>query len=198
MSIYQYARPKDIMERYQKLPDGLRNEVLEVLDLPYSDFVKKYQLHKIKRSYKVPQKGDVFLLQPRENVFFFGLVINDNVSNYNGGEQFVVMIFKDKTNSVKETIFLPNYDNLLIPPLLITRLYWTTGMFYNVGHISELNVDVTYGFYNQLYDKITDEYGHRLLKEPKWLGPSGLCTDTGVASYVNRELIIDKKLLNFD
>lgn len=197
MSVYQYARPKEIMERYNLLPEELRNEVIEALELPYPEFVKKYQLRKIKRSYKLPVKGDVFVFQPREGIYFYGIVINDNITNHNGKDQLAVMLFKDKTRKLTDINFCPNYANLLIPPLLITRLYWTTGMFYTVSHIENLEVGITYGFYNMMYHTIVDEYGNKLSEEPEWLGVSGLCTDTGVASYVNRELLIDKSLLDF-
>ena len=107
------------------------------------------------------------------------------------------MLFKSKTNSLDEINFVPDYNNLLLPPFVATRLYWTKGFFYNVGHLDEVNYNISYAFYDVYWNITVDEYDQKINYVPDYLSVSGVMTDIGVAYEVNKELIINKDLLKF-
>ncbi len=41
------------------------------------------ELRLLKRTRKKPQDGDIFVMEPKENLFYFGKVINDSVESKN-------------------------------------------------------------------------------------------------------------------
>lgn len=187
-------------ERYEKLPDSVKKELNREDDLFHNGGYRdpsSHQLRVIKRTRKYPQKGDVFVFAPRDGIYFYGIVVNDNITNHNGDGMYVIMLFKDKTNSLDNISFIPDFHNLITNPLIVTRLYWTKGYFYNVMHIEELQIDITYGFYSIGWNKILDEYDNILEEEPQYIGISGISTDIGVAYDINLELIIHPELLQF-
>ncbi|ABP66781.1 hypothetical protein Csac_1176 [Caldicellulosiruptor saccharolyticus DSM 8903] len=96
--------------------------------------------------------------------------------------------------------FNSHYNNLLIEPAIVTRWYWTSGRFYNVGHeeITEEEKRLDYGFYESGRDLFRKEDGTILKKEPKIWGVYGITTYIGIAYKVQRELVIDPSLAEFD
>ncbi|MCM1127900.1 MAG: immunity 26/phosphotriesterase HocA family protein [Lachnospiraceae bacterium] len=118
-------------ERYAKQPDSVKKK----LDILYDQEIKDYQLKVIKRKRIYPEKGDIFLINPKDSLYFFGLVINNHVSNINGDDLIVIMIFKDKAKSLEDNVFSPDYTNLLIPPSMVGKEYWSRGCFYTVGNM---------------------------------------------------------------
>lgn len=176
--------------RYENQPDSIKQR----LDILRNQNVKDYQLKVIKRKRGYPEKGDVFLINPKDSLYFFGVVVNNNVSNINGNNLLVIMIFRDKAKSLEDNVFRADYTNLLIEPCIVGKEYWVKGLFYNVGNI-ELNEKIDYGFYSVGKGKYFDEYGKEMLHEPRLLGTYGVSTISGIAYKVNKELIIDENLL---
>ena len=78
--------------RYEQQNESTKRK----LDELKSDLVQgrnnNFQLLKIKRSYKYPEKGDIFVFQPRKNIFFYGLVLNAHVNNLQGEDMYVVAL----------------------------------------------------------------------------------------------------------
>lgn len=180
-------------ERYQALPEDIKKK-LEELD---KQDPREYQLKVIKRKRLTPKKGDIFLVSPRESLYFYGLVMKENVNNINGEGLSTVMIFRDKAMSVEDTNFTPNFKNLLIPPAMVGREYWTRGYFYNICHTEESFGCISYGFYNISKGKYCNEYEQEI-PEPEDLrsvGVYGVSTIIGIASEINQELIMGSSLL---
>ena len=186
-------------KRYESQPEEIKRELDDLSEAfdDYKVFKEKYQLKVIKRTRKLAEKGDIFVFSPREGIYFYGLVTNDNVTNNNGCGLFVIMLFKCKTKAINCDGFVLNYNDLLLPPLIVTRLYWTKGFFYNVGHLDEVNYNISYAFYDVGYNIILDEYKNKVNYMPDYLSVSGVMTDIGIAYDVNKELIINKDLLKF-
>ena len=156
---------------------------------------EKYQLIKIKRSYKYPEKGDVFILQPRKALYLYGLVINAHIKNSYGDAMSIVAIFKLKTHEFNIDEFTADYSKLMLFPIMVARNYWTSGFFYNVGQIDDLGNVPSYGFYHHYrVHKFWNEYGEKINEQPDYLA-SGATTIIGVGYKVNKEIIIDKSLL---
>lgn len=177
-------------QNWQNIYSNLDSEIRKEIDFFRENFTTpehydEYQLRVIKRTRVYPKNGDVFLFQPRDQVYFYGMVINAEVSSEYVNGVYVVMLFKDKTSNINEDCFVPNYDNLLVPPLLITRQYWTKGYFYNVFSFEHISPP-SYGFYHEGWGKVIDEYYHELSDIPVLLGKAGINTNIGVAWEVNK------------
>ena len=125
-------------------------------------YINEYQLQVIKRKRIYPEIGDIFRICPRENIEYFGIVVNNHVNSKN--------------------------EDLLIDPEIVGKEYWTRGYFFNVGHteICENN----YGFYSIGKCRFFDEYGDDIHEEPNLLGTYGVATISGIAYRINQELII--------
>jgi hypothetical protein len=97
--------------------------------------IKEYQLQVIKRKRAYPEIGDIFQIRPRENIEYYGIVVNNHVNNNNGDDLIVIFIFKsgiDIEQSVRNGV---KKEELLIDPEIVSKIYWTRGYFYNVGHV---------------------------------------------------------------
>lgn len=179
-------------ERYLNLPENIRHELSEFKELS----LKEYQLQVIKRKRITPKKGEVFLVMPKEGLYFWGVVLNGSISNNNGVELSSILVFKKKANGLMDDKPSFCYDDLLIEPSIVGKEYWWRGYFYNTGHIEEIPKDLDYGFYRISNRKFLNEYGEELNHQPELLGTYGVKTIAGIANMINRELIIDKNLLN--
>ena len=189
---------KEWNERYNQLSEDKRAKLDQLEEDLSQGRNEKFQLLKIKRSYKYPEKGDVFVFQPRENIFFYGLVLSAHVNNLQGEDMYVVALFKIKSKKIDYSSFLLDYSKLLIEPLMVDRFYWTKGLFYNVGHVDDLGEIPSYGFFRIAYVKpFWNEFDEPLEQRPKYLSV-GAQTSIGVGYKVNKELIIDETLLEFN
>lgn len=173
-------------ERYENLSDEIKEKLNELNNSDISD----YQLQVIKRKRSYPEIGDIFQVNPRDDIYFYGVVLNNHIHNINGDDLLLVLIFKQNidikrsiSNGVKE-------DDLLLPPEIVGKEYWTRGYFYNIEHYDEILNVKDYGFYNIGKGKFLDEYGKELANQPKLLGTYGVATISGIARKINRELII--------
>ena len=183
------------MSRYNSLDYLTQKKIDELSDAFDRGEREKYQLIKIKRSYKYPEKGDVFILQPRKDLYLYGLVINAHIKNSYGYAMNIVAIFKLKTHEFNIDEFTADYSKLMLFPIMVARNYWTSGFFYNVGQIDDLGNVPSYGFYHHYrVHKFWNEYGEKINEQPDYLA-SGATTIIGVGYKVNKEIIIDKSLL---
>lgn len=174
-----------ISERWNKTYLSLSDEKKEKIDALNKTDPAKYQLLTIKRNYSYPQIGDVFIVKPRNDICLYGLVLNNHISNNNGEEQLCVIIMKNGM----DISFVSSRKNHLLPPIILTDIYWKKGFFTTVCHIDKITID-SYGFYSIGKGKIFDEYGNELNKTPKLIGTYGVSTIYGVAMEINRELIV--------
>ncbi|MBS5795036.1 MAG: hypothetical protein KIC92_09870 [Clostridiales bacterium] len=197
-------------ERYKTLSKE-KLEQIRLLDENFDNGnVQTYQLKIVKRKRKIyPQKGDIFILNPKENLYFYGVVVNSEVKMRGFLENlYVVMIFrmptkillgenfsieKLKKEDLKENLKV-DFNNLLIPPQIISRDYWTLGYFYNTGLSIDIPEDLDYGFYDILPNKFLDEYEKEIYHEPRLLGTFSCATTIGVGYKISEELIIDDSL----
>ena len=186
-------------KRYESQPEEIKRELDDLSEAfdDYKVFKEKYQLKVIKRTRKLAKKGDIFVFSPREGIYFYGLVVKDDVKSDSEYNWYVIMLFKSKTNSLNDINFIPYYNDLLLPTLIVTRLYWTKGFFYNVGHLDEVNYNISYGFYDVYWNITVDEYDQKINYVPDYITSAGVMTDIGIAYEVNKELIINKDLLKF-
>ena len=173
-------------QRYTEQPDGIKEKLDELERKEFKD----YQLQVIKRKRVYPQIGDIFKINPKEDIVLYGIVINNHISNINGEELLVILIFKegvDITNIQYEDM---KNIQFLLPPQIVGKEYWTKGYFYNIDHIDKISNMKDYGFYSIGKGKCFDEYGNEIKFAPQLLGTYGVVTISGIARKINRELII--------
>ena len=177
-------------ERYASLPDEIKRK-LEILD---NSEASEYQLQVIKRKRSYPEIGDIFSINPKGDLFLYGIVVNNHINNINGEDLLLILIFKEGVNIQERVSEGVCCDDLLIPPQIVGKEYWTRGYFYNIEHYNDkINTD-SYGFYSIGKGKFFDEYGNEISGEPQLLGTYGVATITGIARKINQELIIDGSL----
>lgn len=172
----RYAeQPIDIKERLDKLDEAR---------------VEEYQLRVIKRNRRYPQIGDLFKVNPKDDIILYGVVINNHINSINGEDLLLVLIFREEVDI--KTILCDGVKNehLLIPPQIVGKEYWTRGYFYKIDYVNNANKVKEYGFYSVGKGKFLDEYGNDLAYEPPLLGIYGVATISGVARKINQELII--------
>jgi hypothetical protein len=192
-----------IADEWIKLYSQQPDEIKEKLDALDKMRPKDYQLRVIKKTKPELKNGDVFIISPREEIYFYGKVLKANI-NHISGDTFVqgkhlVFIFKNKTKKPTIDDFNPDYSQLLIRPSIVDDIYWNKGLFYNVGNaaISKSENELDYGFLkigikSNIYCK---EDGILLEKKPELLGVFGVSTINGIASKVEQQLIINPELL---
>ena len=174
-------------ERYEKLSD----EVKAKLDSLDKAEIADFQLQVIKRKRAYPQIGDIFEINPRDQIFYYGIVVNNHINNINTEEQLLILIFQKDVNIRESVVNGVKSEDLLLPPQIVTKGYWTRGYFYTIDHYEEdIHLD-DYGFYDIFDRKFLDEYGNEIATEPKLLGEYGVCTIYGIAMEMNQEMIID-------
>ena len=172
--------------RYEKLPDDVKKKLDDLNNADIFD----YQLQVIKRKRNYPSIGDIFEINPKDSLFFYGIVVNNHINNINGKDLLLVLIFKENMNidvCINEGV---KAEELLLPPQIVGKENWTRGYFYNIAHYDKkFNVDGC-GFYSIGKGKFFDEYGSEIGNEPRILGTYGVSTINGIAMEINRELII--------
>lgn len=191
-NMYNNPLSRKWKQRYEEQSEETKKKLDE---LEQKDF-KEYQLKIIKRKKTYPRKGDVFLIEPVEGIFFWGIVINNHICNINGEDLLVVMIFKERVYDTKHCKWQVNTRNLLIEPCIVGKEYWTKGFFYTVDNIIVEKKELSYGFYCIFENKYYDEWGKELEYVPDLIGTYGVLTISGIAYKINVELIIDKTLLS--
>ena len=177
-------------KRYEALPPDIqkRLDVLERhVDCGESDY---YKLQYIKKSYVLPEIGDVFVCKPINNLYYYGVVLNAHIKNMIGNDMYVVLIFNSPSDSIDKIDFTLDYENILLEPQMISRALWTKGWLKNVMHIEDLGDVPSYGFYKYFYNHpYWDEYDNKIEKRPKYL-TIGATTVYGLGYVITTELII--------
>ncbi len=192
-----------IANEWKKRYSSLTDEIKEKLDALNQMNSKEYQLKIIKKSKVAPVDGDIFVLSPREGIYFYGKVINAKINNLEKDtfihRKILVFIFNRQTKELNTDNFKAEYNNLLISPEIVDASYWRKGLFYTVGNepITEIERNLDYGFYKIGKGKYYKEDGHEITHQPKILGTYGIATLTGVASKVEKEIIINPEILEF-
>lgn len=182
-----------LAEHYKRRYEMQSKEVRDKLDRLSEQNPKEYQVKILKRKRILPNVGDVFVVSPREGVYYCGVVVNagDEISDTYSA---VVFILDKEYESMDIDVEELDLENLLFYPQIVDKGYWSRGYFYNIGKQIEIPNELDYGFYDVVNEYYVDEYGNRILKCPKLLGIYGVATGTGVAYKINRELILKGRI----
>ncbi|PTX47371.1 immunity protein 26 of polymorphic toxin system [Melghirimyces profundicolus] len=137
-------------------------------------------LVKMNPSRKRPKPGDVFVIQPKKGVYYYGRVIRTKMPNKNPMMRGWNLIYIYKVPT--EKIVMPDQLNergLLIPPKIVNNQGWLKGYFQTIGSIPLQEEDYVkdYGFWDAFTKTFVDEEGNKLDFKPK------MYSDYGVGSY---------------
>lgn len=164
---------------------------------------KQYQLKVIKRTRNEPSEGDIFVLSPRENIYFYGRVLKSNI-NHIWKDTFVhgknvIVVFKAKNTEISMDRYSPDYDNLLIKPAIVDKSYWSKGFFFTIGNnpVESLERNLDIGFYSIHKKEFLKETGVTINHLPSIFGTYGITTIIGIAYEIEKELIINPSILEF-
>ena len=93
-----------------------------------------------------------------------------------------------------------NYNDLLVKPTIVTKQYWSNGSFFTIDNIPLTNLEkkLDYGFYDAFNNCFISETGAKLDHQPQIICSKGISTLSGISYFIERELIIDKTLLDFN
>ena len=176
-------------KRYEEQPD----EIKKKLDNLAQQDIKSYQLKVIKRSRKYPKIGDIFQVQPNESITLYGIVINNHVNNRSGTDFLVIFIFNPSVDAdfLLSSSTIESHQ-LLFTPLIVDKGYWTRGYFHTVYHTEKIKNIPSYSFYDIFDEQYIDEYERPVKGQSSLVGSCGVCTISGVASRINKELIISR------
>lgn len=192
-----------IAEEWRKVYDKQTEDVKNKLDALNNMKPSDYQLKIIKKTNPEIKDGDIFILSPRENIYFFGRVLKANIEHVNNDifvqGKHLVFIFKAKTSNPTLDVFNADYSELLIRPSIVDVSYWNKGYFFNIGNIkvTEYEKKLDYGFIKIgiKTDYYCKEDGTVLNCKPEILGVFGVTTITGIASKIEQQIILDSNLL---
>lgn len=87
----------------------------------------------LKKTRKLPQPGDIFVMLPPDDLYLFGRVIRTD-ANAGGFEGSILIYIYRQRSRVKEEIPELHVADLLVPPMMTNRLPWTKGYFEFVQH----------------------------------------------------------------
>ena len=194
-----------VKEREAGLPEDVQQRLAEYRK--HRAFTDELLL--IKRKRPKLERGDVFVVQPKEGLYFYGRVLNTGVSTrfrgYGGGykldDALVVCVYRCKTTRLTLDDFRPSYDRLLADPHLVIDNVFSSWYFYKLGNVpisAEEEAELDYGFHDINSRTIVDEYGEDMEHMPRFLRSMGLGSFGAVACDMRFEFIIDHSLLEFD
>lgn len=147
----------------------------------------------MKKSTKQPQEGDVFVLQPIRDMFYYGKVIQTNLRSVDSFINGMTLIYIYKYYSSNKEI--PNdleKEELLIAPVIVNHQPWRKGYFETVGNIgvSEREKNIDFSFWDILKEKYVDINGQAIVldSKPKYRSIYGLGSYGVVGKDVQRAL----------
>lgn len=182
-------------KRYESLSDETKHR-LKKLDNICSSI---YQPKLIKRKRPKLCRGDVFVMNLFEDIYFYGVVLNTGIDDSFMGRNLVsVCILKKYSKGMTEFLKVESLkaEDILIRPSIISRAYWSNGFFYNTGENINASIDIDYGFYSNPEKAYVDEYGTKFDSPPEIKNFFALTTMTGISSKMRYELIIDDSFMS--
>lgn len=191
---------KDTILSLNKYSKDITSSFIKLDEKP----VERIKLKKIKPSSIKIKKGDVFVLNPIGNLYFYGIVLTADMPNE--GMENLVLIFKDNTTEFGKWDFKQNFnvDNMLVEILFVNNDFWSEGYFYNIGINIEIPNSFDYGFIHLTEytfgfissdEKITNEYFEPIDHKPKVVAEYLDYTPLTLGYRINTEIIIDQSYL---
>lgn len=153
------------------------------------------ELIAMKKSLKHPQEGDVFILQPQKNLFYFGKVIQINLKSIDSFINGMTLIYIYDSSS-NEKVVPKHFDekDLLIAPIVVNNQPWIKGYFETVDNmpISKREINLEFGFWDFLTQEYVDIRGKKMGNRPKYCGTYGLGSYGAVGKEVQKAIRLEQ------
>lgn len=149
-------------------------------------------------SRKGPKEGDIFVIQPKKDIYLFGKVIRTKIPNkdpmINGWS--LIYLYQSSSKDIETPGNLTDRE-LLIPPKIVNNQGWSKGYFYTIGNSPLKSADYiqNYGFWDIVTKQYVNEEGDPLSIEPEIYGDYGLGSYGSVAYDVNQAIEQNPELL---
>lgn len=183
-----------IARAWEKRYQSFSSDIQYKLDELYNASPKEYQFNVVKKSRKHSTRGDVFVINPINDLFLYGVVLNSNINNICDDDLYLIIILKERAEINKKAKIKLITDNILVGPCIVGKEYWTKGFFgrtdINIQDIPQFS----YGFYYIGKSKYVNEFGNEIFEKPDMVESFGVATITGIAYKVRKELIIQADL----
>ena len=114
----EYYNNHPLAQRLEARYNLLSHEKKEKLKILDEMDIEEYQLRLIKRKRIKPQKGNLFVVSPKKDMFFWGGVINSGI-DVDGDNFSVVFILNERANGPEDTNIPADLTNLLIDPSIV-------------------------------------------------------------------------------
>lgn len=134
----------------------------------------------MKKSSKSPKEGDVFVLQPIKDIFYFGKVIQTNLESVDSFINGMTLIYIYQYWSNNRVIpYDLDQKGFLIAPMIVNTQPWKKGYFETIGNVevSEIERNVDLAFWNVLKEEYVDINGKKIECIPEY------CSIYGLGSY---------------
>ncbi len=148
--------------------------IVEVMRMAFNELIA------MNKSINNPHEGDVFVLQPKKNVFYFGKVIQTDLKSEDSLISGTILIYiYDCFCNDKLTIHDLNGEELLVAPMIVNNQPWEKGYFETIDNVpvSERERSLEFGFWDLLTEEYLDIQGMKIGKKPKY------CSIYGLGSY---------------
>jgi hypothetical protein len=146
------------------------------------------------KSRKRPSTGDVFVLKPREDVYYYGKVIKTDIQSTNpflSGWNLVYIYNFSSSSIVEESNLRLEVSDLLLPPVVTNNRGWSDGYFLTVANtcvsIEEQSLD--YGYWDSISKTYRNEEGKLLDHQTKHVSGYGLISYGEIGRALDKFLI---------
>lgn len=187
-----------VQEAYLKRRDMQNEETKILLKKKQNIDFHTFNLNEIKRKRPKLSRGDVFVLNPFYDIYFFGVVLDAGINAASYGKNLTsVCILKRYMHglNLKQEILSVKEEDLLLKPKIVTKSYWYDGYFYNIGINIGDYIDFDYGFYDCIEKGYVNEYRIKCDDIPQVKCDYALTTMIGIVSHLYDELIIDNSFM---
>lgn len=188
-----------VQEAYLKKRDMQNEETKHLLKKKQNIDFYTFNLNEIKRKRPKLSRGDVFVLNPFYDIYFFGVVLNAGINDASYGKNLTsVCILKKYMHglNLEQEILCVKEEDLLLNPKIVTKSYWYDGYFYNIGINIGDHIDFDYGFYSCIEKGYVSEHRIKCDDIPQVKCDHTLTTMIGIASHLYDELIIDNSFMS--
>lgn len=145
----------------------------------------------MKKTTKNPKEGDVFVLQPRKGIFYFGKVIETEVKSIDSFVNGMPLIYIYQYWSYEKMI-PQDLDNrkFLIAPAVVNYQPWRKGYFETIGNIkvSQNEKNVEFAFWDMLTHNYVDVSGKEVKNKPLICGIFGLASYGAIGKEVQKAI----------
>jgi len=134
----------------------------------------------MKKSRKAPREGDVFVVQPFAGIFYYGKVIQTNISSQDSCVNGMLLIYVyDRLSRSKDIPDDLDCGKLLIAPTIVNRLGWSRGYFETICNfpVTDRERNVSFGFWSFQKKRFVNVEGAPLKSAPEYY------TDYGLGNY---------------